>query len=150
MGGYEGQPMLNLEGQYRIVAGPGIIDPDYPVGGQLYDEDYEDVRSITIVIENMITGKIEYKECGMADFKGHTYNKYPDGHENSDLPYIVVAYTANGQVQTGISYPKSDNAKKSLAFSPNDVSGMVIEFATETIDFAANDYRLREVIVNTQ
>lgn len=84
MGGYEGQPMLNSEGQYRIAAGPGIIDPDYPVGGQLYDEDYKDVRSITIVIENMITGKIEYKECGMADLKGHTYNKYPDGHENSD------------------------------------------------------------------
>lgn len=61
-----------------------------------------------------------------------------------------MAYTANGQVQTGISYPKSDNAKKSLAFSSNGVSGMVIEFATETIDFDANDYRLREVIVNTQ
>ena len=50
-------------------------------------------------------------------------------------------------VQSGIREPKATNASE---FSPDDVSGMVIEFTIreDALDFNPNDYRLKEIIVD--
>lgn len=89
---------------------------------------------ITLILQNISDAdnpnEIIEIPCVVADLKAHTYNKYP-----------------NGMVQTGIREPNATNASE---FSPDDVSGMVIEFTIreDTLDFNPNDYRLKEIIVD--
>lgn len=53
----------------------------------------------------------------------------------------------SGWVQTGIAYPYSWNASDGIPCSPINVDGSVIEFVGTDVDFPANEYRLKEVIV---
>lgn len=139
--------MKDEEDRYRIAIGPQIPITNYSDDGRLWDTDFQDIESITLVLKNRETGNIEKKECVIADIKAHTYNKYPDGQKNNDLPYVAIAYTTNGIIQTGIAYRCADNND---SIAPQNVDGTVIEFATDKIDFNPDDYSLQEIIVNSK
>ena len=147
-GDYKDESARQWGGVYQVAVGPGILNPKYPNIGRVLDTDYPDVASITLILENKKTEMWEIMECVIIDEKAHTYNNYPDGHENSSLPYVAVAGIENGRAQTAISYPYSVNAKKSDAFAPGHMDGSVIEFAGQSIDFNIKDYYLKEIIVN--
>ncbi len=58
---------------------PGlIITPERKVG-MLWNTDFQNVKSITLVLKNRKTGNIKKKECVNAGIEAHTYNKFPDG-----------------------------------------------------------------------
>ena len=135
-------------GRYKIAIGPKIVNPNYPDQGKIWT-DYDGLKKgilIDVVLEKKNGGEKKIIECVVVDFKAHTYNKYPDGHEKNNLGsgYMNIE---NGILQTGISYPKSWNAGQSLALAPNNVSGNVIEFAGHKVDFIVSEYRLVKLIV---
>lgn len=133
--------------RYKIAVGPKILNPDYPDDGEILDTDYVKNQRIDLIIQNNSSGLTATIECVVVDEKAHTYNRYPDGHENSSLPYEVTYDVENGLVQTGISYPHSVNAGQSKAFAYDNMDGSVIEFAGHAIDFDIKNYKLVEVIV---
>ncbi len=147
-GDYKDESARQWGGVYQVAVGPGILDPKYPNTGKVLDTDYADIDSITLILKNKKTEMLEIMECVVIDEKAHTYNKYPDGHENNSLPYIARAGIESGRAQTAISYPYSINAKKSDAFAPGHMDSSVIEFAGQSIDFNIKDYYLKEIIVN--
>ena len=54
----------------------------------------------------------------MGDIKAHTYNLYPDGHNNTILPKGTtgkIIGIPNGVIQTGIASPNSGIAKKEFS-----------------------------------
>ena len=97
-------------------------------------------------MENEKTGEQISKNCYVLTNKAHTYNTYPDGHENSTLGEAHFDID-NGWFQTGISYPGSINASGSAALALDNVDGSIIEFATNKLDFNPNDYRLLQITI---
>ncbi len=151
-GGYQGGVQINEEGRYEIAVGPKILNPDYPDDGKIWDTDFEENQRINLIVENRKSGLTETIECVVVDLKAHTYNQYPEGHENDTLPYAVSFDVENGIVQTGIvqtgiAYPNSVNAEWEDAFAYENIDGSVIEFAGHEVDFDINDYILKKIIV---
>ena len=97
-------------------------------------------------MENEKTGEQISKNCYVLTNKAHTYNTYPDEHENSTLGEARFDIDS-GWFQTGISYPNSYNAGGSAALAPDNVDGSIIEFATDKLDFNPSDYRLLQIII---
>lgn len=77
-----------------------------------------------------------------------TYNKYPTEEHPVDNGNTASFHIDSGWVQTGIVYPYSWNASDGIPCSPANVDGSVIEFVGTNVDFPANEYRLKEVIVS--
>ena len=148
-GSYTGEA-LQADNTYLIAVGPGILIPDYQDQGRLMKMDFDFETGITLVLQEKESGESQTINCEVKDVKAHTYNRYPDGHENDTLPYEVIAGMQNGLVQTGVSYPKSSNAGKSGAFAPGNTDGSVIEFAGETVDLEIENYYLKKIIVETK
>ena len=153
-GGYkegDAKDLKNEEGRYNVAVGVRILEYNYPLTGTLTEE-YLKNRNITLILQNINDANnpdemIEIP-CIVADLKAHTYNKYPNEGTKTDLPYqVITSDIPNGMVQSGIREPKATNASE---FSPDDVSGMVIEFTIreDALDFNPNDYRLKEIIVD--
>ena len=62
--------------------------------------------------------------------------------ETEDGKSSIVSAEANvesGLVQTGIQYPRASNP---MLVAKDNIDGSVIEFATNSLDFNPNDYRL--------
>lgn len=146
----DAKTLKNEENRYNVAVGVGILDYYYPVTGTLTEE-YLKNRDITLILQNISDTNTPNEmieiPCVVADLKAHTYNKYPNEGTKTNLPYEVITNVPNGMVQTGIREPNATNA---LEFSPDDVSGMVIEFTIkgDMPDFNPNDYRLKEIIVD--
>ena len=149
-GSYKDGVQKDSNGYYMRAVGPRILNSEYPDDGGILASDYSTGQRIDLIIVNKSTGEMETLECVVVDIKSHTYNKYPDGHENNSLPYEVNFDIENGLVQTGISYPNSSNAKKSMAFAYENIDGSVIEFTGQEMDIPISDYNLKEVIVYDQ
>lgn len=144
-GNYIGKPMKDSEGNYIICVGPKVLDFYYADSGKLWESEIEH-RYLTILLENEKTGEQISKNCYVLTNKAHTYNTYPDGHENSTLGEARFDIDS-GWFQTGISYPNSYNAGGSAALAPDNVDGSIIEFATDKLDFNPSDYRLLQITI---
>ena len=149
-GQYNNESALQENEAYLIAVGPKILNPNYSDEGRLLDTDFENIEGITLVLEDKENGNLVTVECMIKDTKAHTYNRYPDGHENDTLPYEAIAGIQNGLVQTGISYPESVNAKKDKAFAPENIDSSVIEFTGQSVNFEPSDYSLQTIVVKTK
>ena len=146
-GNYKYRPMKDDEGNYIVCVGPKVLDFYYADSGKLWESEIEH-RYLTILLENEKTGEQISKNCYVLTNKAHTYNTYPDGHENSTLGEARFDIDS-GWFQTGISYPNSYNASGSAALAPDNVDGSIIEFATDKLDFNPSDYRLLQITIVT-
>ena len=144
-GRYTGMSMKDSEGNYGICVGPKVLDFYYADSGRLWESELEH-RYLQILLENKNTGEQISKNCYVVTNKAHTYNTYPDGHENNILGEAHFDID-NGWFQTGISYPGSINASGSAALALDNVDGSIIEFATDKLDFNPSDYRLLQITI---
>ena len=146
-GNYGEGVQKDLDGKYKIAVGPKILDPNYPSSGKLWKDDFVNLpNEINLVLENKNTGEKRIIECVVNDCKAHTYNTYPDG-QSYDTGDHALFNIDNGLIQTGIAYPNSVNASKNKSCSVETMSGTVIEFTGQEIDFNIYDYRLEEIII---
>ena len=135
------------EGRYLINVGCKIVNPDYPDSGKIRADEFDNYPQINVVLENKKTGETIIISCQVSNFKAHTYNKYPTEEHPVDNGNTASFHIDSGWVQTGIAYPYSWNASDGIPCSPINVDGSVIEFVGTDVDFPANEYRLKEVIV---
>jgi hypothetical protein len=139
------------KGRYLVAVGPRIIYKDYPNSDGIQNEDLSGFsRHIEVELAHKTTGSQKVIQCYVNDLKAHSYNKYPDGHE--DESHIITSASApnleNGIVQTGIRYPF---ARNSDIVAPEHADGSVIEFkGWEFSDFNLSDYKIIRVVSNSQ
>lgn len=132
-GAYDNTPLITKykEGneevnRYNIAIGPKIINPNYPDGDCILDEDFLAYnRKVDVEIDD--NGETKVLPCHLYSFKAHSYNLYPDGHESHDYDKVEVDYE-NGVVQTGIRYP---HARKGSELSIANFDGSIVEFCSD-------------------
>ena len=130
--------------------GPRTLDEYYPDDGRIWESDFKLPTRIDVFLESIDTKKTTIKECIVySGAKAHTYNKYPDNHPKDKWVSATASFEVeSGIYQTGIAYPKSDNAKNETPFSSKNVDGSSIEFVgRDGIGFDPGDYRLLKIIV---
>ena len=151
-GGYE-QKQQKKNGKLLVAVPPKVMYPDYPDDGSIEADDLNAFdRNITVHLWNKITKTYFDLPCYVGDIKAHTYNLYPDGHNNTILPKGTtgkIIGIPNGIIQTGIAYPNSGNAKKNLACSMAHMNGTIVEFCSwEVDDIKCSDFELISISSN--
>ena len=132
--------------RYNIAIGPKIMNPNYEDSGEIKGEEFLAFnRNVDVVVRHKQTGEEKTIPCYEYTLKAHSYNKYPDGHIQSNKPNAVVtADVKNGILQTGICYP---NATNPAAWAPGHNDGSIIEFCNDsTGGISCIEYELVKVI----
>lgn len=147
----DGKPTKN--GKLLVAVPPKVLYPDYPDDGGLENDDFNAFdKNITVHLRHKATQTVFDLACYVKDIKAHSYDKYPDGHNNTVLPKETtgkISGILNGLIQTGIAYPKSSNAKKSEACNISHMDGSIVEFCGgEVTDFNCSDYELVSISSN--
>jgi RHS repeat-associated protein len=150
-GTYSGKPSKDSRGRYRVAVGPRILDPGYSNEGKVWSSEFPN-RDIDVVLKDKTTGEVRTLECVVTDFKAHSYNTHPDGHENKGKytkGYDVTVDIGNGLIQTGISYPNSWNSDNEATYIPSGGEICVVEFCTTSsqLDFNPGNYTFEKIIV---
>lgn len=139
-------------GRFKVAVAPKILYPDYPRFGEVISDDFNGFsKDISVYLKNIKGGSDLKVLCVVSDLKAHSFDHYPYSHDQSPLHKDTEGYVdiPDGLIQTGIAYPKSDNAKYSLACSSEHMNGTIVEFCSHVVeDFNCKDFELIKIVSN--
>ena len=148
---YQGnEAVMDANGNYIIVVGPKVLDPNYSDSGRIWGSDFYLPVKIEATLTHKTSGQTKTIQCVVnTGGKAHTYNSYPDNHPKNGYSFNGEALfnVESGLLQTGIAYPRSANTGFESQVATGNMDGSSIEFVGRGLDFNPGDYKLERIIV---